>query len=263
MLVYGHGNEDHVEQPAAVAAPVSGPLGKDWVIEKTGTRIPLDGRFSDENGQSVHLADIIDKPTVLLPIYFYCPSACSTTLAVLANSLKQLKARPGQDFQVIALSFNEKETAADAARAKKNYLKLAGDSFPEQSWLFLTGDKGAIESLTSALGYRFQRVANGTYIHPEALVAVAGDGTIIRYVYGSFIPGDIDIAIADATKGTPSMSVRRLLKICFGTDPGANTAIVQNVKIAVLVVFVGAIAVFVLFSRRRNRRPEDAGDRTK
>jgi len=216
--------------------------------------VPLDARFIDETGGEVALRDIIDRPTLLLPIYFYCPSACSQTLANLAISLKQLKSVPGKDFRVIAYSFNEKETAEDAGRAKKNYLKLLDPSFPAGEWRYLTGSREAILAVTTAIGYRFQRMADETYIHPSALVAVAGDGKIIRYVYGSFIPGDIDMAIADAAKGTPSLSVKRLLRMCFGSDPNANKFVFNTVKVVVSAAFLGGIAAFVFFFRKRHRR---------
>ncbi len=252
-MAHGPADADHALSPSLA----SREAGKDWVEEKTGTFVPLASRFTDEQGHEVALTDIIDRPTLLLPIYFYCPSACSQTLANLATSLKQLKSVPGIDFRVIAFSFNEKETADDARRAKKNYLKLVGDSFPAAEWRYLTGTKEAITALTAALGYRFQKMADETYIHPSALVAVAGDGKIIRYVYGSFIPGDIDMAIADAAKGTPSLSVKRLLRMCFNTDPNTNKSVFQTVKMVVFTAFLVAITAFLFFSRKRGRRSDD------
>lgn len=254
-VAYGNAGEDHAGQPpATVPAATPSEAGKDWVEEKLGGFVPLSAGFTDENGTEVVLADIIDKPTIVIPVYFYCPSSCSQNLANLAVSIKQLKARPGKDFRVIAISFNEEETTDDAARAKRNYLKLAGESFPEREWQFLTGTREAITALTSALGYRFQKMPDETFIHPSALATVAKDGKIIRYVYGSFIPGDIDMAIVDAAKGTPSLSVKRLLEICFGSDPNANKSLIDTVKISVLIVFIGGLAIFVLYIRKLGRR---------
>lgn len=265
----GAGEEKRHQEPATAGRQVevtpAGPVveaGKDWVEEKTGLFIPLDLSFSDEGGRRVLLRDFIDRPTLLLPVYFHCPSACSTTLANLGMTLGRLQATAGKDYRVIAFSFNEAETADDARRARNNFLKLAGKAFPEKEWRFLTGDRESIAALTAALGYRFKQAADGTYIHPSALVAVGGDGRIIRYVYGNFISGDVDMAIVDAAQGTPSLSVKRLLRMCFGTDPQANSAVVQTVKAAVLAVFAAAIAALLLVYRRR-RRLDDAGDSRK
>lgn len=253
-----HGNttESHGHEDAQLAPPIIG--GRDWVAEKTGQFIPLDLTFADEEGKPATLGDIIDRPTLLLPIYYYCPSACSRNLANLAVTLGRLTAVPGRDFRVISFSFNEKETADDARRAKVNYLKLAGKDFPEKEWRFLTGEKDAVVALTAAIGYRFEKSGDGTYVHPSAVVAIAGDGKIIRYVYGDFIPGDIDQAVADAAKGTPSFSVRRFLGMCFNTDPAAaGNGMFQKIKVGMLAVFVLAIAAFLFFLQRRSRRAEE------
>ena len=110
-----------------------------WIEEKTGQYLPLDLEFVDEEGQPIRLREIVDRPTIFLPIYFYCPNICSKNLANLAIALSSLSLDPGKDYRAIALSFNEAESFEDAARAKKNYLKIVGDDFPSDGWRFLTG----------------------------------------------------------------------------------------------------------------------------
>ena len=148
----------------------------------------------------------------------------------------------------------------DAARAKRNYLKIVGDEFPSDAWRFLTGSKDAIKSATDAVGFRFKKVDDETFIHPAALMTIAEDGKIIRYVYGSFIAGDIDMGLADATSGTPSLSVKRLLGFCFNYDPDKNKSVFQLVKIGVMLFFgVVLVVVFIYFKRKRPKitdRPE-------
>jgi protein SCO1 len=222
----------------------------EWITEKTGNYLPLDLQFVDEAGAIIRLGDIIDRPTLFLPIYFYCPNICSKNLANLAVALSNLKAEPGLDYRVIALSFNESENYKNAADAKKNYLKILPEDFPASEWRFLTGDLGAIKAVTDALGFRFQKVDDETFIHPAALMAIAADGKIIRYVYGSFLAGDIDLAVASAASGTPAMSVRRLLAFCFNYDPHGKTSLFTTVKIVVLLVFGVAAIVFFLYFRR-------------
>lgn len=226
----------------------------EWIEEKTGQFLPLELEFVDETGETLRLADIIDRPTIFLPIYFYCPNICSRNLSNLAIALNNLSAQPGKDYRVIALSFNEAENYQVAAKAKANYLKILDDGFPAQEWKFLTGSAKAITAATEAVGFRFKKVDDETFIHPAALVAIAGDGKIIRYVYGSFLAGDIDMALADASSGRPSLSVKRLLAFCFNYDPDKNKAVFQQVKAVVLVTFCLALAaVFIYFRRKRPR----------
>lgn len=229
-----------------------------WIEERTGQYLPLDLEFIDEEGKPIRLRQIIDRPTIFLPIYFYCPNICSKNLANLAIALNNLSFAPEQDFRVIALSFNEAESYKDAASAKNNYLKIVGANFPANGWRFLTGNREAIKTATDAVGFRFKKVDDETFIHPAALVTIAGDGKIIRYVYGSFLAGDIDMGLANAASGRPSLSVKRLLAFCFNYDPDRNKSVFQLVKIGVMV-FLGIILaiVFVHLKRRRPKIPSD------
>ena len=232
-------------------------LGKvedsDWIVEKVGGYLPLDTFFVDENGQKTSLRSFLTKPVLLLPIYFYCPSSCSRNLANLALALNRLSFEPGRDYRVVALSFNAAEKVADARRAKNNYLKLVYDQFPAADWTFLTGDQAAIMTVLDAIGYRFKKMDDETFLHPSALVAIAADGKIVRYIYGSFLPGDIDIALNDAQNGTISMSVKRLLDFCLSYDTKPSTVIFQRVKIGVLLFFVlaGIVIAFVYRTKKK------------
>lgn len=227
---------------------------QEWVTERTGEYLPLSTSFVDENGNNVTLGDLIDRPTLILPIYFYCPNACSKNLANLAVTMNRLSFEPGADYRAIALSFSDTETADNAIRAKRNYLKLTYDGFPADDWKFLTGNREAIKVVTDTLGFRFKRLPDGTFIHPSALIAVAKDGKIIRYVYGSFLPGDVDMAISNAREGIPSLSVKRFLEFCLNYDPAKDKPVFFYVKIAVFVFFTAAIGLIFYFGRKKKAR---------
>ena len=242
-----------LEQTKVVLA-VSDVDNSKWIEEKTGQYLPLDIEFVDETGKQIILADIIDRPTILLPIYFYCPNICSKNLSNLAIALNNLSAKPGEDYRVIAFSFSDVENHEVAARAKKNYLKILDDDFPANEWYFLTGSSTAIIQATEAVGFKFQKKDDQTFIHPAALMTVAKDGKIIRYVYGSFLAGDIDMALVDAAQGQPSLSVKRLLAFCFNYDPDKNKSVFQQVKIGVITFFaLGLGIIFIYFKRKRPR----------
>jgi len=236
--------------------PDAAEEGKIFIEEQTGAFLPLDTQFFDESGNAVTLGELIDKPTVLLPNYFYCPNSCSFNLANLAAAVNRMKMTAGKDYRLIALSFNHKDTPADARDAKQNYIKLLYDEFPEDQWSFVTGTKDNISAVLDTIGYAFKPVEDGTFIHPSALVTVAEDGKVIKYVYGSFIPGDVEMALSEATKGMPAISVKRLLNYCFNYDPDKNKTFFQTTKIVALLVFGSLIAFFFLKILRR----KDAGD---
>ncbi|MCP3888089.1 MAG: SCO family protein [Desulfobulbaceae bacterium] len=224
---------------------------KKWIEEKTGEYLPLDLEFLDEQGKTILLADFIDRPTILLPIYFYCPNICSKNLANLAVALSSLTAIPGKEFRVIALSFSDTEGPKAAAIAKKNYLKIVGPKFPESEWKFLTGTGENIVAVTDSVGFKFKKLDDQTFIHPAALMVIGGDGKIIRYVYGSFLAGDVDMALINAAKGIPSLSVKRLLSFCFNYDPDKNKSVFQTVKIGVIILFTIVVGFVLIFFRRK------------
>jgi protein SCO1/2 len=224
-----------------------------WIDEKNGEYIPLETVFNDEEGNSVSLDSIIDKPTIILPVYFYCPSSCSLNLVNLATAVKRSNLNPGKDFNIIAYSFNENEDSENARIAKRNYMRLLPKDFPHENWKFLTGNKSSIDAVTQAIGYQYKPLGDGTYIHPSALVVVAEDGMIIKYVYGSFVTGDVDIAISEAQKGTPGISVKRFLAYCFNYDPTKSRSFFQNMKIGALIVFGVLGVLFFMYVRKSDR----------
>jgi protein SCO1 len=247
------GGSEHGAEPEDILGGERGLDPSEWVTEKAGQYLPLDLQFTDETGQLVRLDAIIDRPTIILPTYYYCPNGCSLNLANLAVAVNSMTSRSGKDYRVIALSFNDVERPKDAARAKNNYLKLLPDDFPASDWRFLTGSGEAIKAATDALGFRFQRVNDQTFIHPAVLMIIAADGKIIRYVYGSFVAGDIDLALSSAASGVPIMSVRRLLGFCFNYDPHGKSGLITTVKIIVLMIFTVIVIGAVFFYRRKSR----------
>ncbi|MCW5207552.1 SCO family protein, partial [Desulfobulbus sp. US2] len=112
-----------------------------WVDEKNGTYLPLDSSFLDETGSTVTLRDIIDRPTLLLPVYFHCPNSCALNLSHLTDAVNRSSFTPGKDFNLIALSFNDQDDPTKAQVAKENYLPRLPETFPKESWKFLTGSK--------------------------------------------------------------------------------------------------------------------------
>ncbi len=228
--------------------------GEEWIKEKTGEYIPLHLEFVAEDGKKVTLGSIIDRPTIILPIYFYCPAICSQNLANLALAMKEISFKPGKDYRAIALSFNEVETSEVASRAKENYLKIVGDDFPPAEWHFLTGTIENIKAVTDSLGFRFKKMDDTTFIHPSALMILDAKGRIIRYVYGSFLAGDIEMAILDAQKGTPSLSVKRLLAFCFNYDPDTNKSLFQIVKVSVIALFALALGFVFFYFRKKTQK---------
>ena len=237
------GAEEHHHSPdvAQQAAPTA--LGVD---ERIGSKLPLDLVFRDETGKAVRLGDLINGPTIILPVYYSCTNVCYSLQWGLARVLPQLKNRPAREYRVISVSFDELETPAQAARYKKIYLAATKTTFPEDGWRFLTGDGATIRKLTDAAGYHFQRKGQD-FIHPVVSLVVSVDGSIIRYLYGTtFLAKDLSLALLEAREGTSGATVRKVMEYCFTFDPAQKTYVFNLLRVSATVVIV-CVAGFLLF----------------
>ena len=249
LLFYLLGNTGEMAYASDDITTAEQPTG---VVEKGGEFIPLEAAFTNEKGEQVTLAGLIDKPTLLLPVYYTCPRVCSFDMANLALAL-QLTKLDHDSFNVVTFSFNDQETTEDAANAKKNYTHMLKDHFSTESWSFLTGDLANIQLVTQSIGYTFKPVGGGLYIHPSAMVAVGKNGKIIKYVYGAFLSGDVDLALSEAERGTPATSIRRFLAYCLEANPERNKIFFTIMKVSALLL-VGAGGFYLVRLLRKGRQ---------
>jgi len=226
--------------------------------EKLGQYLPEDAAFRDENGREVLLGKFIDKPTIIAPVYLSCTHECPMLLTGLAQVLGKLElVKPGRDFQVIAISFDDADTPKAAAEKKVNYIKAVGRPFPENDWTFLTGDAANIRKFTDSIGFKFQQDAEHNFSHPVTLVVVSSKGEIVRYLEGtSFLPFDVAMAITEAAQGRVGTSARKMLQYCFSYDPLKKSYVFNILKVTgtVMVLFVGAFLIYLLKTSKKHRR---------
>jgi len=228
------------------------------VTEHLGAKIPLDVSFRDETGQPVRLGDLVTGPTIILPVYYRCTNICNFLQQGLAAALPAVKQKPGEEYRVISVSFDETETPELAARYKKTYLTSMNAPFPEQGWRFLTGDAASIRRLTDAAGYRFFRKGRD-FVHPVASFIITGDGTIVRYLYGTtFLPKDLTLAFIEAREGKVGTTIRKVVGYCFTFDPVGKTYVFNLLRVSATVVILSAggfLAFLILTGAKRRRRP--------
>ena len=118
---------------------------------KLGDTLPLDLTLINEEGESVRLGDLIDRPTLILPIYYSCPNVCNFLQAGVAAAVRDLGRTPGEHYQILSISFDDTELPADARKARKIYTSLAGHGFPDLAWRFMTGDGETTRTLLLAI----------------------------------------------------------------------------------------------------------------
>jgi protein SCO1/2 len=227
--------------------------------QRLGTQLPLELRFKDEAGNDVALGDYFGKrPVVLSFVYYQCPLLCTQVMNGISSSLKALTQRPGEDFDVVLISFDPRDKPETANAKKRAHLVHWSTQDTADGWHFLTGDEATIRQVTQAAGFTYKwDEPTKQFAHVSGVLTVTPDGRLSRYFYGvEYSPRDLRLALAESGDGKITSLVEELLLYCFHYDPstGKYGAVVMNFVRAGAVLTVVLVAGFVLLMRRREHR---------
>ncbi|MBD3335812.1 MAG: SCO family protein [Candidatus Eisenbacteria bacterium] len=242
----------------AGALAQDGELTEVGIDEHLGQHVPLDLTFQDEDGRTVRLGDLLDKPTILTLVYYRCPGICTPLLSGVVDVLEKVDLEPGKDYQVLTISFDPTEGPDLAERKKMNFMKAFHEPFPEDAWRFMTGDSAAVAAITDAIGFRYKPQGKD-FLHPGVLTVLSDQGKIARYLYGiTFLPFDVKMALMEAAEGRTGPTVRRVLLYCFSYDPEGKTYVFNILKVVgtLMMVFAALFVAWLVITTRRARRRE-------
>lgn len=226
------------------------------IDEKLGNYIPMDAVFQTSKGDTVSLKDIIDKPFLLALVYYECPGICSPLLTELAWVVDKVQLEPLQDFNVITISFDPRETPEIAEKWKKNYFNSIRRNFPDEAWTFLTGDSLNISKVTEAVGF-YYKPTQDDFLHAGALIAISPEGKISRYIFGStYNPFDVKMALLDAGSGKTNPTVAKVLQFCFSYDPEGRSYTLNITRIigSIMMIIIGVFLTVLLLKRRKDSK---------
>ena len=141
-----------------------------------GQVIPFDG-FVDQNGQPFR-AQRDARPWVVLPIYTRCPTTCSALTAALRGAVRESGLR-AEDYRVVSFSFDSHETDA-TLREFRDRMQLPAE------WLTLrAAAPEALERTLRALDFRTLQLDDGRIEHPNLVVVLGGDRSLVAYLSGA------------------------------------------------------------------------------
>lgn len=228
------------------------------IYEHLDQYIPDNLVFVTENYDTVNLLKQIDKPTVIVPVYYECPGLCSPLLEGVAEVISRADMEIGKDYQVFTISFNPDEKTRLAKEKKENYTKLVenkrGDL--EHGWIFHTGDSTNIYSLLNSLGYKVKKEGKD-WIHPGAIIVLSPDGKITRYLHGTyFLPFDLKMAVVEASHGQSGPTINKMLKFCFSYDAEGKKYVFNITKVSGSLIILAAIGFFIslIFSNKKKNK---------
>lgn len=238
------------------------------IEQRLNEQVPLDLNFRDERGQTVRLADYFGKrPVIVSLVYYNCPKLCNLVLNGLVGGVKTLPYTVGKEFDVVTVSFDPRESAADAVAKKQlvlhDYGRAADAASFDAGWHFLTGDKASIDALANAVGFKYAfDTASNQYAHASGVMIATPEGKLSHYFYGiEYAPRDLKLGLVEASAGKIGSAVDKLTLYCFHYDPTTGKygpAIMNIMRLTGVVTVAGlVILIMVLQRRRRSNEPEE------
>jgi protein SCO1/2 len=229
------------------------------IDQRLNEQIPLDAVFKDEQGREVRLGQFLNgKPVVLSLVYYTCPMLCNQVLNGMLGSFRQVSFNMGEQYDVVTVSFDPRETPDLAAAKKTTYVKAYNRPGAEASWHFLTGDEANIKRLTEAVGFRYAwDEQTKQFAHASGIMVLTPEGKLARYFYGiEYPPRDLRLGLVEASQNKIGTPVDALMLYCYHYDPatGKYGAIVMNIVRLAGGVTVFLIAGLLLVLRRRSGR---------
>jgi cytochrome oxidase Cu insertion factor (SCO1/SenC/PrrC family) len=175
-----------------LSRPLSGGLVEAVAPQRGRVAAPVS--WIDENGTMHRLSEFADYPTLLLPVYTRCRTACVTNVGQLKAALADSSADPAQ-FRVLLFSFDHTDTPAVLARYR------ASQRIP-LNWSVGTASARDIAALLESIGFQYGE-AGKEFIHPNLLIFLNSKLQIATWIYGNGYSGrDIDAALRISRGGT-------------------------------------------------------------
>jgi len=244
--------------PASMRPPGLKNVG---IQQNLNGQIPPDLVFRDETGKTVRLGDYFgQKPMILSLVYYRCPMLCGEVLSGLSSALKVLKFNVGDEFNVLTVSFDPKDTSEIGAAKKAEYIERYGRPGAAQGWHFLTAPQTSIDALTKAAGFEYQYdPKTEQFAHSTAIMILTPEGKIAQYYYGvEYAPKDLRLGLIQASENKIGTLTDQILLYCYHYDPttGKYGAMISRILQLSAMATVLILGVFMILLFRHGSDAE-------
>ena len=179
--------------------------------------------------------------------FYKCTGTCVAIQNGVVDLLREpgLRYKVGQDFDVVTISINPRETADVAAQKKRSLMSEVGLPGADQGWHFLTGNEEDIKAVADASGYHFKYdIKTDQYAHASAIWLATAKGKISRYFFGVVYPAkDVRLALTEAGEGKIGTATDQWLLYCYHYNPEQGK---YGVAVFRLLQTVGIATVLLL-----------------
>ena len=225
--------------------------------QRLNEQLPLDASFKDEYDRTVTLGRYFNKqrPVIVAFVYYQCPMLCTQVMNGISSSLRALTFTAGEEFDVVLISFDPRDTPAAAAEKKRLHLKYWASENTSGGWHFLTGDEATIKRVADAAGFTYRwDPQTQQFAHVSGVLVTTPTGKLARYFYGvEYSPKELRMALVEAGQGHIGSAIDELLLYCYHYDPEAGRygVMIMNLVRAAGILTVASMVGFIVVSRRR------------
>jgi protein SCO1/2 len=229
------------------------------IEQRLNEQLPLELKFRDEKGETVELGKYFhSKPVVLSLVYYKCPMLCTQVLNGMVESFRTMKMTAGNEFEIITVSIDHRETSENAAEKKDTYVTEYGRKGASEGWHFLVGDSLSIKRLADAVGFKFvYDQPTGQFAHASGIMVATPKGKVARYLYGiEYGAKDLNFSLMEAAQEKIGSVVDKILLLCYHYDPttGKYGLVVTNLLRGGGALTVVLIVAYMFFNIRREKR---------
>lgn len=231
--------------------------------QRLGAQVPLDLVFRDTQGATLRLRAVLaGKAALLIPGYYGCRNLCDVVRAGVAQAVSASGLIPGEQFNVVLVSIDPRESALDAAAAQRSDA-LAHPTAWVPRWRYLVAAPAASAALARAIGFRyFFDPRNGQYAHAAGVVVVSPTGGVTQYLFGvKFAPLTLRLALINASQGRIGSLVDRLVLLCCAYDAatGRYSLLISRVLLGMGVLTLLTLGALIVALRCTELRARASG----
>jgi len=236
------------------------PLKDVSVQQKLDAQLPMDVELIDANGQSRPFKSFLrGKPVVLAFVYYECRMLCNMTMLGLVRALNAIpNLSVGQDFDVVAVSFDPSETPAIAGKKMDEFRPRYRRGGLDKGLQLLTGSEANVRRLSKAAGFQYSWDANTKqWAHSSALIVLTPEGKVSKYFYGvEYSARDLRFGLIEASQGRIGSPVDQVLLFCYHYDPitGKYGMVIMTALRVAGLLTIGLIIAFWIVCYFQNKR---------
>lgn len=228
------------------------------IEDRQGAAVPRDIALRDQSGRAVTIGDYLDgkRPVMLVLAYYDCPMLCTLVINGALEEMKKLPWTAGDEYRVVVVSFDPRDTTESAAKKRLNYLDAYGRPVADKGWDFLVGDEAQVKALAAAAGFHYRWDEDQKqFAHAAGAFVYTPDGRLSRTLYGITFPS-LKLALLEASEGKIGTVVDRVLLFCFHYDPLARGYVIATTRLvrASGALTLAALAIWLLRFWRRERK---------